>query len=104
MCYRVFTFFLDISANINYLPTIASFIGRDGTYTCDFIYTCIDICLTTWLCVTYHDFFKVLALQVMKGLQEVLLHAVVQGVLDVGNLLHGIPRLDQRLSCNGRAA
>ena len=50
--------------------------------------------------MTHHHFLEVLGLEVVQRLQEVLLHVVVQGVLDVGDLLHGLSRLNHRLRCN----
>ena len=50
--------------------------------------------------MAHHHFLEVLGLQVVQRLQEVLLHVVVQGVFDVGYLLHRLSRLNHRLRCN----
>ena len=39
----------------------------------------------------------------MKWFQEVLFHAIIQRVFDVGDLLHGLTRLHQCLRCNKRS-
>ena len=54
--------------------------------------------------MAYHHFLEVLGLQVVQRFQEVLLHVVVQGVFDVGYLLHRLSRLNHRLRCNTSGA
>lgn len=46
--------------------------------------------------LTYQNFFQVFALQMMQRLQEILLDVIVQGVFNIGQLLHCFTGLDER--------
>ena len=47
------------------------------------------------LCLTLSHLLQILRLKMMQGLEEVLLDIIVQGVLEIGHLLHRLPSLEQ---------
>lgn len=48
-----------------------------------------------WSGPAYLDLLQVLVAQVLEGIDEVLLHLYIQGVLHLSQALHGLPSIQQ---------